>query len=100
MQLPYELCGERMRMTKAQKRRRAAKERAAEARRVAVKSLGLADRRKAAAITQEDMAARLNTTQSTISRIESGGLAIRVEQVRDIADAYGVPMESLLPRAA
>jgi transcriptional regulator with XRE-family HTH domain len=76
-----------MRPTKHQKRRLG-------------RNQSLAEVRKKAGLTQEDMAARLNLTQATISRIESRKLAIKLSMVREIADAYGVPVESLLPEAA
>lgn len=47
-------------------------------------------RRAALGLTQAELAARMGTTASTVSRIESGQHATNAQTVKSLADAFGV----------
>ena len=51
-------------------------------------------------LTQAEMAGRLGVTQPLIARWESGDAYPRTEDIRRVADAYGVKPEQLLPEIA
>jgi len=48
-------------------------------------------RRAALGLTQAELAARMGTTASTISRIESGQHATSLQTVKKLAEAFGAP---------
>ena len=52
--------------------------------------------RRAKGLTQEALAALLNTQQSRISKIEKDDQPATVQDLRDIAGAMGVPMIDLI----
>lgn len=52
----------------------------------------LAARRRAAGLTQADLAARMGTTQAAVSRIESGGVAPTSEVLERYALGIGEPI--------
>jgi ribosome-binding protein aMBF1 (putative translation factor) len=47
-------------------------------------------RRAALGLTQAELAARMNTTASAVSRIESGQHATSAQTLKKLADAFGV----------
>lgn len=56
--------------------------------------------REAAGMTQEDVARRLNTTKSAISRIENHAEDIRLSTLNRYAKAVGANLQIRLARAA
>ncbi|MCG6914447.1 helix-turn-helix transcriptional regulator [bacterium BMS3Abin03] len=52
-------------------------------------AIQIAEEREKAGITQKEFAQRLHTTQSVISRIESGKQNISLDMLQKIADALG-----------
>lgn len=52
-------------------------------------AIQIANEREKAGITQADLAKRLNTTQSVISRIESGKQNLSLDMLQRIAEALG-----------
>jgi transcriptional regulator with XRE-family HTH domain len=56
--------------------------------------------REAAGMTQEDVARRLNTTKSAISRIENHAEDIRLSTLNRYANAVGANLQIRLGRAA
>ncbi len=52
----------------------------------------LASERRGAGLTQSDLAARMGTTQSVISRIESGRVTPTLEMIERYARALGRPL--------
>lgn len=58
----------------------------------------LAAARRAAGLTQADLAARLGTTQSAIARLEGGGAAPSITTLSRLADALGIQFE-IRPRS-
>lgn len=52
-------------------------------------AIHIASEREKAGITQNDLAKRLNTTQSVISRIESGRQNLSLDMLQKIAEALG-----------
>jgi transcriptional regulator with XRE-family HTH domain len=57
----------------------------------------LKEARKAAGLNQAELAARVNVTNNTISRIERGQTVPSVAQAQLIAGALGVSMDSIWP---
>ncbi|MBN3563178.1 helix-turn-helix domain-containing protein [Aliamphritea spongicola] len=49
----------------------------------------LLEMRKAAGLTQEQVAAVMHTTKSNISRLETGGTAPKIDTIKRYADACG-----------
>lgn len=56
----------------------------------------VAETRKAAGITQEELAEALETTVQTISRWERGHMALSLQRLRGIADLLGIGLGELL----
>jgi transcriptional regulator with XRE-family HTH domain len=56
--------------------------------------------REALAISQQELARRLGTHQSVVSRMESGGRRLSLTDLARVAEALGVDAESLLGPAA
>ncbi|MBU2445080.1 MAG: helix-turn-helix transcriptional regulator [Bacteroidetes bacterium] len=52
-------------------------------------AIQIANEREKVGITQADLAKRLNTTQSVISRIESGKQNLSLDMLQKIAEALG-----------
>lgn len=58
-------------------------------------SLNIRDLRKAAGMTQTDLAKLLGVNRATISKYENGTINLNVSQLQKIADALGVDVFSL-----
>ena len=56
----------------------------------------LKDARKAAGMTQKELAARLSMTQSAVSKIEMGEQRIDVIQLREWCEALGITLASFV----
>lgn len=56
--------------------------------------------REAAGLTQEEVARRLNTTKSAISRIENHADDVRLSTLKRYAEAVGTNLQIKLARAA
>jgi DNA-binding XRE family transcriptional regulator len=56
--------------------------------------------REAAGLTQEEVARRLNTTKSAISRIENHADDVRLSTLKRYAEAVGANLQIKLARAA
>ena len=56
----------------------------------------VAETRKAAGITQEELAEALDTTVQTISRWERGHMALSLQRLKGMADVLGVGLGGLL----
>lgn len=56
--------------------------------------------REAAGLTQEEVARRLNTTKSSISRIENHADDVRLSTLKRYAEAVGANLQIKLARAA
>lgn len=56
----------------------------------------LAEMRKYDKITQEELAIRLKTTKSVVSRIESGNQNVSVDMVQKIANAMGKEVDIVI----
>jgi DNA-binding XRE family transcriptional regulator len=56
--------------------------------------------REAAGLTQEEVARRLNTTKSAISRIENHADDVRLSTLKRYAEAVGAHLQIKLARAA
>lgn len=67
-----------------------------------VKAVGttLSAERKARGMTQQHVAERLQVEPETISRIESGAIVPTLQRLRQFAEVYGCPMESLIGRTS
>ena len=52
--------------------------------------------RKSAGMSQEELALKMGTIQSNISKLESGRANPTLETLSELADALGVPLGSLL----
>jgi transcriptional regulator with XRE-family HTH domain len=67
-----------------------------------VKAVGatLSAERKARGLTQQQVAEQLNVEPETISRIESGAIVPTLQRLRQFADVYACPMESLVGRSS
>ena len=66
-----------------------------------IKILGesIADRRRKAGMTQEDLAVILKVATDTLSRIEKGRFAPKMSRLSDIADALGCSVADLFRKA-
>jgi DNA-binding XRE family transcriptional regulator len=62
--------------------------------------IALRQAREAAGMTQEEVARRLNTTKSAISRIENHADDIRLSTLNRYAEAVGLNLQIKLARAA
>lgn len=62
--------------------------------------LVLRQAREAAGLTQEEVARRLNTTKSAISRIENHADDVRLSTLKRYAEAVGANLQIKLARAA
>jgi transcriptional regulator with XRE-family HTH domain len=51
-------------------------------------------------MTQQHVAERLQVEPETISRIESGAIVPTLQRLRQFAEVYGCPMESLIGRTS
>jgi transcriptional regulator with XRE-family HTH domain len=56
--------------------------------------------REAQGLTQVELAAKAETTQGTISRIEAGTIVPRLDTLQRIAEALGTTSSALLERVA
>ncbi len=67
-----------------------------------VKAVGatLAAERKALGMTQQQVAERLQVEPETVSRIESGTIVPTLQRLRQFAEVYGCPMQSLIGRTS
>jgi len=54
------------------------------------------DRRMSSEMSQEALALKMGTIQSNISKLESGKANPTLETLTELADALGVPLDSLL----
>ena len=56
----------------------------------------IARRRKAAGLTQAQVAERLSVEKESISRMESGRIALNLERLQQFADIYGCTVADLI----
>ncbi len=56
----------------------------------------IARRRKAAGLTQAQVAERLSVEKESISRMESGRMALNLERLQQFADIYGCTVSDLI----
>lgn len=61
---------------------------------VAAENIAL--RRKAAGLTQAQVAERLSVEKESISRMESGRIALNLERLQQFADIYGCTVSDLI----
>lgn len=60
--------------------------------------LAVKDRRKAADISQEELAMRIGADQAYVSRIEAGQMNVTLETAEQIATALGVDVVTLFKK--
>lgn len=71
-------------------------EKSAATRRYAVLLETLRDARQAAGVTQRQLADRLQTTQSFVSKFEQGALRLDLLQLREVCLALGITLPALV----
>lgn len=57
--------------------------------------ISLAAARVNANLTQEDAAARIKASKSSIVKWESGQVPIKFEKLVELADVYGIPVDAI-----
>lgn len=60
----------------------------------------LAAERRARDLTQQQVAERLQVEPETVSRIETGAIAPTLQRLRQFAEVFGCPMESLIGKTS